>query len=88
MVCGRGGIRVSAALMEATSAMSLQEVGFVVTKTWLKLTCLGIVVLPPRRGDIISACARNTVRWGRSMKALLAMQIGARLYRFDGNELP
>ena len=62
MVCGRGGIRVSAALMEATSAMSLQEVGFVVTKTWLKLTCLGIVVLPSRRGDIISGCARNTVR--------------------------
>jgi hypothetical protein len=57
MVCGRGGSRVSATLVEPASTMGLQEIGSFVTKMWLKLNCLGIVVLPPRRGDIISGCA-------------------------------
>lgn len=72
--------------MEASSTIGLQEVLRIVPRTWLKLTCLGIAVLSPRRGDIISGCARPTARWGRSMKVLLAMQIFAGLYEFDRSE--
>jgi hypothetical protein len=63
-----GGYRISVVLIDAASTIELRRIDLVVMKMLVELTCLGILVLPARRGDIILGCARHTVRLGRSIK--------------------